>query len=777
MSGVILATGLGAFGATAAAGVGTGAMIAAGIGAGTTLYGGAKSFSNANKARKRGEAAGRAADKAIEEARRRVDVNAYEQLSIAKEPYELMRDALLTAGATGLQTGVEGETRGAAATAGRIQMAQNLKQGEVRAEMGQQMDELNRLVADEDKRRQQQLAGIAMEETAGAQAAIRDAEEDRANYIAQGVGTLGSIAEGLSSSYAAGNFGQRRQYTPEGRANTAATIRSGDLGQGMGYELADGSVMNPNIDPDAFAAFGGTVPTGMEANAQARQGRRAERQFAREDRRAQENNMVDFPQPLSRSQQNQLERQGRRDLNDIQRAQAQAAIDPAFGGPVIPQDRTFNSNFSPLGTSARPDQYTPPGRTLSPREYERMLMEQRGLSRRDVRRNPGILQYQAGGQGTSGPLDPFDPFGGGGFTPPSPVNATRAEARASVAPAGVGGPVAPAPAPAPERRPVEARTSITSGDKETARRRMEENVRRTSGLEGAELTKALESIDVNKGEDGKFNATYTPPTQESRAQVQSVGDSETARELLERLAGKESQEVIAPDPTQKQVEEVTTKSVESAASVGPATEEVVRQVTEDTTPGNPLPIAMQWLGVNELDPEGVELRSTLWTTIHGKADTTAMVDENWAWCAAFVNHTLVEVGADTLETDDKYNKGRAKAYEKFGQSVKGSNTKDMLSNAKEGDIVVKKKMVAELDKNGKPTGRMKAQYHVGFFSGYDDENGTVNLLGGNQQDEVNISAYPIEQVTAVRRIRTEDLSPEDKEAMSKIMIKQEGATQ
>jgi len=208
MSGVILAT---AIGGTA---VGTGALVAAGIGAGTTLYGGAKSFSDANKARKRGDAAQRAADKAIEEARRRVDVNAYEQLSIAKEPYELMRDALLTAGATGLQTGVEGETRGAAATAGRIQMAQNLKEGEVRADMGQQMDELNRLVADEDKRRQQQLAGIAMEETAGAQAAIRDAEKDRAAYLTQGVGALGSIAEGLATNYAEGNFGQantRRQ--------------------------------------------------------------------------------------------------------------------------------------------------------------------------------------------------------------------------------------------------------------------------------------------------------------------------------------------------------------------------------------------------------------------------------------------------------------------------------------------------------------------------------------------------------------------------------------
>jgi len=282
------------------------------------------------------------------------------------------------------------------------------------------------------------------------------------------------------------------------------------------------------------------------------------------------------------------------------------------------------------------------------------------------------------------------------------------------------------------------------------------------------------SMPPRELEDEYFNRE---PQAGGRAQVQSVGQSTVARELLDQLAGKESQEVVAPDPTPKQVEEVTTKSVESAASVGPATEEVVRQVTEDTTPGNPLPIAMQWLGVNELDPEGVELRSTLWSTIHGKADTTAMVDDNWAWCAAFVNHTLVEAGADTLETDDKYNKGRAKAYETFGQSVKGSNTKDMLSNAKEGDIVVKKKMVPVLDENGQPTGKMKAQYHVGFFSGYDAENGTVNLLGGNQQDEVNITAYPIEQVTAVRRVRVDGLTDEQKEAMSKIMIKQEGATQ
>ena len=276
MSGVILATGLGAFGATAAASVGTGAMIAAGIGAGTTIYGGAKSFSDANKARKRGEAAQRAADKAIEEARKRVDVNAYEQLSIAKEPYELMREALLVSGATGLQSAVEGSSRGAAATAGRIQMAQGQQQAAIRAQQAQQMDELNRLVADEDKRRQQQLAGIAMEEAAGAQEAIRDAEEDRAAYIAQGVGTLGSIAEGLSSSYAEGNFGKantRRQQrlAKEARLNEItqgavaasqrnAALRPVTMGgvDAEGYEIPledEGPLTQRDRDAEAFVPY------------------------------------------------------------------------------------------------------------------------------------------------------------------------------------------------------------------------------------------------------------------------------------------------------------------------------------------------------------------------------------------------------------------------------------------------------------------------------------------------------------------------------------------
>jgi hypothetical protein len=735
MSGIILATGLGAFGATAAATVGTGAMIAAGVGAGTTLYGGAKSFSNANKARKRGQAAEEAARKSVEEARRNIDINRMEQLSIAKEPYELMRDALLTQGATGLQAGVEGETRGAAATAGRLQMAQNLRQGEVRGEMGQRMDEINKLVAQEDKRIDQQLSGIALQEAAGAQQAIRDAEEDRAAYLTQGVGTLGSIAQGLSTSYAEGNFGQGRQYNPEGMANTAETIRSGDLGQNRGYELTDGSVLNPNIDLDSYAAFGGTVPNGPEANAQVRQGRRAERQFARQDRRV---------------------------ANDIQRAEAQ-------------NQRQLNR------LEGQP--FLPPGPA-----------------------NPSPMQ-----QRRAGPIDPFDLFGGGGFTPPSPVNATRGEARASVAPAGVGGPVAPAPAPAPapERRPVEARSSVVGSSENAARSKMEANVERTRGLEGAELVKARESIETNQGEDGKWTATYTPPTQESRAGVQSVGDSETARELLERLRTEGQEPIATPNPTSKEIESVNTEALEKAAEVGPAAEEVVRSATEGVTSSNPLPIAMQWLNVREpnyreydpakgdsvyvktptITPEGQKLLTEVWAGVgQTEAGQKSYIKQEQAWCAGFVNMVLADSNL-TASLIGKNQKGRADMYmsAKFGEniftneSIKRSNlhqdlkgqpekygfpkVKGSVKDAKTGDVVI----------INRPNGKRPDSRHVGFFAGY-DKDGNMKVLGGNQGDEVNVTVYNSSDVIGIRRVNQPDLTDKQLEAVSKIVTRKEGAT-
>ena len=57
------------------------------------------SFIQASKQKKLQQKAEREADKALADARKKLDVNFYEGLSIQKEPYELAREALLSSGA------------------------------------------------------------------------------------------------------------------------------------------------------------------------------------------------------------------------------------------------------------------------------------------------------------------------------------------------------------------------------------------------------------------------------------------------------------------------------------------------------------------------------------------------------------------------------------------------------------------------------------------------------------------------------------------------------
>ena len=122
----------------------TGALIAsAAIQAGTSAVG----FAQAGKARKDMKQAEAEADAAIAEARKKLEVNYLAGLSIAKEPYELARENLLQSSAAALQAGMEGETRGAAATAGQVLMAQQAQAAQQRAGMSQEMQRLQELAA------------------------------------------------------------------------------------------------------------------------------------------------------------------------------------------------------------------------------------------------------------------------------------------------------------------------------------------------------------------------------------------------------------------------------------------------------------------------------------------------------------------------------------------------------------------------------------------------------------------------------------------------------
>ena len=153
------------------------------------------SFVQANKQKNLQNAANIKANELLEDAKKRLDVNKYEALAIQKEPYKLQREALLSQGAAGLQAGVEGSQRGAAATAGRVQMAQQAAQGDVRTAMGQEMMDLDKLVAAEDSRLLDVGMQLGLEESTDARQAARDAGNARQQAIMSGVQGIAGIGE------------------------------------------------------------------------------------------------------------------------------------------------------------------------------------------------------------------------------------------------------------------------------------------------------------------------------------------------------------------------------------------------------------------------------------------------------------------------------------------------------------------------------------------------------------------------------------------------------
>jgi len=154
------------------------------------------SFIQAGEQKKKQREAEAKAAEAMAEARKKLEINFAESLSIQKEPFELEREAMLSQGALAIQAGVESE-RGSEATAGRVQMAQNVGQAGIRSAMGQELMGLEQQIVNEDSRLRDIGVQLDLGEVEGAQLAARDAEEARAAAITQGF-------EGLSSTVSQG---------------------------------------------------------------------------------------------------------------------------------------------------------------------------------------------------------------------------------------------------------------------------------------------------------------------------------------------------------------------------------------------------------------------------------------------------------------------------------------------------------------------------------------------------------------------------------------------
>jgi hypothetical protein len=186
-------------------------------------------------------------------ARKKLEVNYLAGLSIAKEPYELARENLLQGSAAALQAGVEGETRGAAATAGQVLMAQQAQAGQQRVSMSQEMNRLQELAAREESRLQQQRVDLDLGEAKGAQQAAADYQ---AAADAAKSGAIKSAAGALTTGVQA--FSQNPFDVTKSAGSTGTPSLgtfSGTDYSGFGQDLINFDPMMPNLTNDPFYQF------------------------------------------------------------------------------------------------------------------------------------------------------------------------------------------------------------------------------------------------------------------------------------------------------------------------------------------------------------------------------------------------------------------------------------------------------------------------------------------------------------------------------------------
>ncbi len=178
------------------------------------------SFAQAGAERRKMEAANKKAAEMMVEARKKLEVNVYDELDINKEAYELEREALLTQGATALQAAQEGSARGAAAAAGRVQMAQQAGQAKVRVAMDTELKRLEQQSAQEESRLRDIGIQLDLGEIEGAQLAARDAEARSAAATQQGMQGVVSLAGQVAAAAPLyGKSASARQFSKAMKAN------------------------------------------------------------------------------------------------------------------------------------------------------------------------------------------------------------------------------------------------------------------------------------------------------------------------------------------------------------------------------------------------------------------------------------------------------------------------------------------------------------------------------------------------------------------------------
>lgn len=148
------------------------------------------------------QAAQTAADEALEDARKKLDVNFMEETSIAKQAFQLERESQNLAGARATEAAQMSE-RGAAATAGRVMAAENTAARDTSARMEQTLVNRENAIIKEEGRLRDEKVEIDKAIAEGAQQAMADANEQAAAAFMDG---MAGVTSGVTQAFEASDL-------------------------------------------------------------------------------------------------------------------------------------------------------------------------------------------------------------------------------------------------------------------------------------------------------------------------------------------------------------------------------------------------------------------------------------------------------------------------------------------------------------------------------------------------------------------------------------------
>ena len=240
--------------------------VLAAVGLGVQALSGIGSFIQAGQRQKEIDKANKAAQQAVAEAKKQIELKPYEALTVSDSPYERQREQFASQAALATQSAAEMGAAGMGRV-GAIAMAGNEAQAGIRDSKIQQLENIEKLQAEDEARAAQQLSDLALQEAQGAQQAAADAQGAKADAIRAGSrqitdaaktfttidpNTGQSLAEALGLG--GGLYGKNKNSSPMSNRSMSVPSQPNNIMIGdQGLNTVDvQSSMTGQIDPSAM---------------------------------------------------------------------------------------------------------------------------------------------------------------------------------------------------------------------------------------------------------------------------------------------------------------------------------------------------------------------------------------------------------------------------------------------------------------------------------------------------------------------------------------------